>query len=187
MVAPAAPHHIFAGVSSILASQKQQSEVKIPALIVAVYILVTTRLAGTETVPDEYQVRRNLALEIVKDAARKDEVDIKVDNADIDKCMHEFKDQKWTQMDWFGNITPGAGVDLDEREKNSAEDEYDDDEADEGDILPLTRIVIGKQDSLEQDYLQAGLGTMVRLPFLSYAIIFLANECEDERSSRLPQ
>ena len=170
MVAPAAPHHIFAGVSSILASQKQQSEVKVPALIVAVYILVTTRLAGTETVPDEYQVRRNLALEIVKDAARKDGADMEVDNADIDKCMHEFKDQKWTQMDWFGNITPGAGVDLHEREKDSVE-EYDDDEADEGDILPLTRIFIGKRDSLDQDYLQAGLGTMVRLPFLSYAIV----------------
>ncbi len=168
MGAPAAPHHIFAGVSSILAAQEQQSAVKIPALIVAVYILVTTRLAGTETVPDEYRNRRALALDIVKDAARKDEADMEVgnvDNADIDNCMREVKDQKWTQMDWFGNITPGSGVGLDEGAEDD-EDGSDDEEADERVLLPVARRTTGQRDSLEQDYLQAGLGTMVRDSFL---------------------
>lgn len=187
MGARAAPHHIFAGVSSILASQEQQSAVKIPALIVAVYILVMTRLAGTGTAPDEYQNRRTLALEVVKDAARKDEASIEVGNADVDNCMREIKDQKWTQMDWFGNIIPGAGVDLDEGAEDDAKGGPDDDEDDEGDLLPVTRRTVGERDSLEQDYLQAGLGTMVRLPFLPVRSFDVANVCEDARSSRLPQ
>ena len=161
MGAPAAPHHIFAGVSSILASQEQQSAVKIPALIVAIYILVTTRLAGTETAPGEYQNLRNLALEIVKDAAKNDEAYMEVGNADIDNCMREVKDQKWTQMDWFRNIIPGAGVSLAEGAEDHAEDGSDDDKTDVGGFLPVTREIIGRRDSLEQDYLQVGLGTMV--------------------------
>lgn len=162
MEAPAAPHHIFAGVSSILASQGQQSAIKTPALIVAVYFLVTTRLAGTETVPVEYRNRRTLALDVVNDAAGKDEAYVEVGNADIDNCMREFKDHRWTQMDWFGNIVPGAGLGLDEAEEDHAKDGSDDDEADDGGLLTVARRMIGKQDSLEEDYLQAGLGTMVK-------------------------
>lgn len=170
MGASAAPHHVFAGVSSILASEKQQSAVNLQALIVAVYILVTTRLGGTETAPDEYQNRRNLALEIVKEAGRKGEADVEVSSADIDNCMREVKDQKWTHMDWFANITPGAGVGLDKRAEDDVEGEPDDDEADEGGLLPVTRRIIDSRDSLEQDYLQAGLGTMVKnsLPLLQF-------------------
>lgn len=160
--APAAPHHIFAGISSILASGKQESAVKIQALIVAIYILVTTRLAGTETAPDEYRHRRNLALEIVKDACRNDEPDVEVSNADIDNCMRAVNDQKWTHMDWFENISPGAGVGLDKRVEDDVQDGSDDDEADEGSLLPVTRKSTGSRDPLDQDYLQAGLGTMVK-------------------------
>lgn len=169
MGAPAAPHHIFAGVSSILAFQEQQSAVKIPAMIVAVYILVTTRLAGTETAPEEYRTLRKLALEIVKDAAKKDEPYMQVGNGDIDNCMREVKDQNWTQLDWFRNIIPGAGVSLAGGKEDDAEDASNDDEADEGGFLPVTKDTIGRQDSLEQDYLQPGLGTMVSDPFPSRA------------------
>ena len=166
MGAPAASHHIFAGVSSILASQQQQSTIKIPALVVAVYVLVTTRLAGTETAPDEYRARRTLALEIVKDAPRKDEADMEVGNGDIDDCMRKVKDQKWTQMDWFRNITPGIGVGLAAAAEDDAAEGSGDDNANEGAFLPLTWRSFGRQDSLEQDYLQAGLGTMVRVSLL---------------------
>lgn len=165
MGAPAAPHHVFAGVSSILASQEQRNAVLIPALIVAVYILVATRLAGVETAPEEYRNRTTLALEIVKDAVRKDKVYEEVGNADIDNCMCEVKDRKWTQMDWFWNITPGAGVGLDEGAEDDADDLSDYDEADEEGLLPVTSGSVGRRDSLEQDYLQAGLGTMVRTFF----------------------
>ncbi|CAF9917644.1 hypothetical protein IMSHALPRED_003709 [Imshaugia aleurites] len=162
MGSPAAPHHIFAGVSSILASQEQRSAVQIPALIVAVYILVTTRLAGTETAPEQYQNRKTLALEIVKDAVGKDFAQVEVGNADIDNCMREFKDRKWTQMDWFGNIAPGAGVGLDGESEDDADDASDHDEADEGGLLPMTRGSVDRRDSLDQGYLQVGLGTMMR-------------------------
>ena len=187
MGALAAPHHIFAGVSSILASQERQSAVKIPAMIVAVYILVTTRLAGTETAPEKYHNLRNIALEIVKDAAKKDERYMEVGNGDIDNCMRKVKDHKWTQMDWFRNIIPGAGVSLAEGAEDGVEDRSDDDEADEGGFLPVTKDDVGRQDSLEQDYLQVGLGTMVRnsSPFLRSWIF--AHVSLDARSGRLPQ
>ena len=158
-----APHHIFAGVSSILASGKQQSAVKKQALIVAVFILVTTRLSGTETAPDEYRSRRNLALQIVRDAGGKEEADVDVSTADIDDCMREVKAQKWTHMDWFENIIPGAGVSVEKRARKDVEDVCDDDDADEGNLLSVTRSSIGGRDSLERDYLQAGLGTMVKI------------------------
>ena len=169
MGAPAAPHHIFAGVSSILASQQQQSTIKILALVVAVYVLVTTRLAGTETAPDEYRARRTLALEVVKHATRKGEADMQVGTSDVDDCMREVKDQKWTQMDWFRNITPGLGVGLAVAAEDDADEGSSDDNGDVGIFLPLTRRSPGRRDSLEQDYLQAGLGTMV-----SVSLDFLA-------------
>ena len=180
MGAPAAPHHIFAGVSSILASQQQQSTIKIPALVVAVYVLVTTRLAGTETAPDEYRATRALALEIVKDATSDDEANMQVGNSDVDNCMREVKNQEWTQMDWFRNIAPGLGVSL------AAADDGDegsgDDNADEGAFLPLTRRGLGRRGSLEQDYLQAGLGTMVRfsLLFLGYHSLLTHIQMRDQ-------
>ena len=167
MGAYAAPHHIFAGVSSILVSEEQQSAVKIQALIVAIYILVTTRLAGIETAPDTYQNRRNLALEIVKNASMKDEADVDVSNADIDECMREVKDHKWTHMDWFRNITQGAGVGLDLPEEDEAEDGSESDEANDEGVLPMTMRTRGREDFPEQDFLQAGLGTMVKTSFSS--------------------
>ena len=182
----AAPHHIFAGVSSVLAAGKQQSTVQIQALIVAVYILVITRLSGTKTAPDEYQNRRNIALEIVKGTCRNDEVEAEVGNADIDDFMREFKDQKWTLMDWFQNITPGGGVGLNKRAEDDLRDDSDNDEAEEGGLLPVTGRTIGSRASPEQDYLQAGLGTMVKTS-LCCSVIYSANVSADARSGRLPQ
>ena len=173
MGALAAPHHIFAGVSSILASGKQQSAVKIQALVVAVFILVVTRLSGTETTPDTYRGRRNLALEIVKEDSRKEEDHVEVSSADVDACMREVKNQMWTHMDWFENITPGAGVDLDKGAEEDVEDGSDDEEANEVRLLPGRQKRTDGRDSLEQNYLQAGLGTMVNtsLPFSAVSSI----------------
>ena len=187
MEALAAPHHIFAGVSSILASQERQSVVKIQALLVAVYILVTTRLTGTETAPSEYQARKNLALKIVMDASRQDEAHTEVGNADIDECMREVKKHKWTQMDWFRNIPLGAGIDLDSGVGHNVEDRSHSEEAEEEDLLPTTRRVIGSRKSPERDYLQAGLGTMVKTCPSSCVVVQMANVCVDARSGGLPQ
>ena len=166
MGALAAPHHVFAGVSSIQASGKQQSAIKIQALIVAVFILVTTRLAGTETAPDEYRNRRNRALQIVRDTGGNAEADGEINSADIDDCMREVKAQKWTHMDWFENITPGAGLGLDKQVEDDVEDGRDNSGADDGGLLRVTRSISGR-DSLDRDYLQAGLGTMVKSSFPS--------------------
>ena len=186
MGAFAAPHHIFAGVSSILVFEEQRSAVKLQALIVAIYILVTTRLAGTETAPNTYQKRRDLALEIVKNASMKYEADVEVSNADIDDCMREIKDQKWTQMDWFRNITQGAGVGLVLGGEDEVEDGSGSDEVDDEGVLPMAMRTRGSEDILEQSFLQAGLGTMVKTSFSSLRYHSLANLSKDARSGRLP-
>lgn len=81
--------------------------------------------------------------------------------ADVDHCMREVKNQHWTEMDWFENIPAGAGIGGDERTEEAVEDDPDDEEAEEGHVLPVKRTEVNRIDSSGQDYLQAGLGTMV--------------------------
>ena len=162
MSAPAAPHHIYAGVSSIISSQgvNQTDEINIPALIIAVFLLVMTRLAGVKTQPAEYIRQKNGALQVLRDAAEGNDERMQVHDTDVDRCTSLFKDKGWTQMDWFGNVPVGAGI----GNANGSEDIVDDgtseiDEAEEQ-LLPLQRET-GRMDPVVSDYLQAGLGTMV--------------------------
>lgn len=170
--APAAPHHIFAGVSSILSSQDlnrktstQKVHVKIPALIIIVFLLVTTRLAGVATPPTEYLRRKDLALAILKEEATEAE---ETQNVDVDACMREVKDQHWLEMDWFENIQVGAGVGIDDGEEDE-DSASDDEEAGEGQFLPGIKRGSWNPDLSDGDYLQAGLGTMMqdRVDYLS--------------------
>ena len=173
MSAPAAPHHIFAGVSSILASQeanskakatKQATPVKTSALIVAVYLFVTTRLAGVQTRPDDYRRQKDHALEILRNAAGGDPEEKNVDNGDVDMCAREIRDQKWTEMDWFANVPMGAGVgvEVDDGLDDAQPEGSVDGEAEEVHLLPMKRSKSGKAESADRDYLLPGLGTMVR-------------------------
>ncbi|KAL2050114.1 hypothetical protein ABVK25_009617 [Lepraria finkii] len=117
--APAAPHHIFAGVSSILSSQDmasngktvaQSSATKTPALIVAVYVWVTARLAWSEAPAVEYQQQRNSAVEMLKGLAQVVDEMRSFDHDDVDTCMHQIVDNQWTKMDWFENVPAGTGL-----------------------------------------------------------------------------
>ena len=162
MSAPAAPHHIYTGVSSIVSSEEvnQTDEINIPALIIAVFLLVTTRLAGIKTQPAEYVRQKNAALQILRDAGRGNNERRQVHEADVDRCTNLFRDKRWTQMDWFGNVPVGAGV----GNSSGSEEIVDDgasgfDEAEEQ-LLPL-QMDAGRMDAATSDYLQAGLGTMV--------------------------
>ena len=98
---------------------------------------------------------------------------MEISSLDIDNCMREVKDQKWTQMDWFRNITQGAGFGMDKPTKDDAEDRSHDDEADKDSLLHVTGRTIDSGIPLEQDFLQAGLGTMVNaaLSFLPHHLL----------------
>lgn len=185
MSTPAAPHHIFAGVSSILSSQgtKDPNEMNIPALTVALYLLVTTRLAGVEKKPAEYSFQLTHALNNVKDFMGKEVAHKDTTEADVDDCMTEIRDRQWTKMDWFANIPVGGGVG--DGEKETVDDASCDEDADAVQLLPAKRRKLDKQESAAQDYLQAGLGTMVSSqnlqPFMG------TYHSPDARSSGLPQ
>ena len=168
MEAPAAPHHIFAGVSSILSAQKIPSKniskatadtVKTPALIVAVFILATTRLSGAEMPASEYQRQRGQALQMLYELAGEEGGMEDVGNLDVDNCMRQVRDQGWTEMDWFENIPAGAGLDVSDGMDEVADDNEDPAEGEK--LLPMLRKHVGKVGLTEADYLQPGLGTMV--------------------------
>ena len=165
MCAPAAPPHIFAGVSSIVKSWEtsRADGPNLPALIIAIFLLIKTRLTGVRTQPAEYAEQRSLALEVLKEIAGEDAEQGKADGADVDECTKQFRDQKWLEMDWFGNIPIGAGLNLAGGSEEAAEEEVDPNEAEEELLIPSKKFRIGGIESSAQDYLQAGLGTMVSL------------------------
>lgn len=192
--APAAPHHIFAGVSSILSSQDmasngkavaQSSATKTPALIVAVYVWVTARLAWSEAPAVEYQQQRNSAVEMLKGLAQVVDEMRSFDHDDVDTCMHQIVDNQWTKMDWFENVPAGTGLGVGDGLKGEGE-HYDGlDNAEEGLLLPVEQREVDKSGAADQDYLQAGLGTMVWS--CSACLEPSANTSSDARSGGLPK
>ena len=167
--APKAPPHVFAGVSSILTLPPPREagstarladssrKVKVPALIIAVLFIVTTRLAGVETRADVYPRQRAEALALLKDSSPEQVDREPVDDTDVNDCMREIRDKGWTELDWFANIPVGGGLIT-----VGAEDYEDASAAEEGTqetLLPSksTNDLRGSNN----DYLRAGLGTMV--------------------------
>ena len=174
MEAPEAPHHIFAGVSSILAAQEMAYKtnpkapvkaIKTPALIIALFMLATTRLSGAEMVASEYQRQRGQGSEILNELAKVESEVEDVENRDVDACLRQIREQGWTCMDWFENIPAGAGLGI-SNDTEAVEDRQDQDEG--GQLLPVTRRDDGVLGLAEPDYLQPGLGTMVQKSFPSY-------------------
>ena len=167
--APKAPHHIYAGVSSIYAARSYSDNstsrsdiIQIPSLIVVVFFLVITRLAGVATPSEQYVRQRDLALDILKELGEKDIELEDVDAADVDALMRRVGVQKWTDMDWFHNIRLGSGVATAESEANPIDDASPSDEEDEGPLLLGTRRPLRGVETSELDYLQPGLGTMMQ-------------------------
>ena len=176
LAAPAAPHHILAGVSSILSSQSLDHEaidINVPALITVLYIFVVSRLTGVATEPAEFLQRKKLALTAVKEAIAQHGESVGCEQDDVDICMRQIGENHWTEMDWFSNMEVGSG--LGRKGADQGEDEGTgegaDDEADEGHVLPVQSRGLVSMGSEEEDYLQAGLGTMMddRVDYLSDA------------------
>lgn len=164
MSTPAAPHHIFAGVSSILSSLDtvDASELNIPALIVALFSLVATRLEGVRKQPKEYSERIARAVNALNNSVGDAVKHKNIEEADVDNCMKEIRDHEWTKMDSFRNIPVGEGLGGDEAE--TADSDSDEDDMDDIQLLPAKRRKLDTTQPANENYLQAGLGTMVSFP-----------------------
>ena len=90
--APAAPHHIFAGVSSIFASDNRPVDLNLVALIITMYLLVLTRLTGVETTAEEYLQRRETAMEATKEAMIRKGERMECEETDVDRLHAARKD-----------------------------------------------------------------------------------------------
>ncbi|KAL8943027.1 MAG: hypothetical protein Q9216_001315 [Gyalolechia sp. 2 TL-2023] len=177
--APAAPPHVYAGVSTILttsAPMEQSVEddhierlqsLGVEELIAAVYILVCTKLSGEETDSNGYSAQRDGALAILRELRSDGESEVVLDPASVDEWMREMKRGNWLEMDWFENIVQGAGLSMNkdqDRTSNASEDSSIDGDSD-------FHISKHRSDvySSGKTFLQPGLGTMMqdRVDYLS--------------------
>lgn len=210
--ASAAPPHIYAGVSSILTlvpsfqfqgadstadgtkgeelflrrrtKSSTKSYTKIPALIVAVGLIVCACLSGKSTSPEEYAQRKILGLDSLRgrfppadavavrkgqERGMKDDDDDIYNPAHVDNWLRVIRDRRLTESDWFKNVGQGTGLNVDNGgEDEDMENEHrngDEGEADQDMWTAMRRLEDGIE---EKEYLQAGLGTMVG------AILFLS-------------
>lgn len=174
--APAAPPHVYAGVSSILTIPapieqdvddghiERLRSMGVEALVVAVYILVRTRMSGVETDSRGYLAQRDKALTVLREFRSKEGSAVVLDPVNVDEWMRETRRGHWLEMDWFENIEPGAGVSVEAQGDNNA---FRDSEV-EGDEDFIASKHRFDAYTTEQTFLQPGLGTMVRLLLLSH-------------------
>lgn len=188
--ASAAPPHIYAGVSSILSLAVKAaplpvhtpriSVTRIPALIVAIGLIVYACLSGKETPPEKYARQKAQGLDslgdcvpsarITKSRVKEDEpMDVdtgdseKFDSpADVDHWLREIRDRAWMQLDWFKNVRQGSGLNMDDKGDDVEDQEPHDDKDGEVAENESWNVRRGLENGVEdKGYLQPGLGTMV--------------------------
>lgn len=185
MGAPAAPHHIYAGVSSILSTTKDQDmgtehalDIDLPVLITAVYFFVYSRLSGQEISHKELSTQVIIALEILHDNLPVEVSRFGINEPSFKNHMRLVVAHKWVDMDWFQNIQVGSGLALPGHRENSgqmqtpglrggdAEDQeqshIDADTEDTGPIIPSKRKFDQEPFEGQPDCLRPGLGTMMQ-------------------------
>ncbi|KAL8705069.1 MAG: hypothetical protein Q9201_001795 [Fulgogasparrea decipioides] len=175
----ATPPHVYAGTSSILTlpppAQQGMGDgrmdhlrgMSVEALIVAVYILVRTRLLGVELDFKEYPAQRDEALSIVSQFRNGDEPTLSVQPAAVNEWLRGIGQGGWTELDWFANVVEGAGLGLEDSGVKAAGDS-DDNDTDEDNDLAQTKCK-SAWESEEHSFLRPGLGTMMqeRVNYLS--------------------
>ncbi|KAL8997961.1 MAG: hypothetical protein Q9169_002883 [Polycauliona sp. 2 TL-2023] len=169
--APAATPHIFAGVSSILTipapNQESMTEKDletlrswdIESLIVAVYLLVRTRLSGVHTSSSTFLEWRDTALRVLNQLQNGGETSAAISPASVIDWMQEIKRGRWTELDWFANVGEGAGLGLDDAGISDVND-TDNSESDMDESVHGGRHEAW--DRPEKPYLQPGLNTMMQ-------------------------
>ncbi len=172
--APAAPHHVFAGVSSILTMPAPNQEdrrtekdpveqVNVAALVIAVYVLVYTRLSGVSMTPEEFIRQRAAGIEAIQGSGMQEAIDEASNGSDVaarvNIWMREVSSKGWTELDWFANVPEGCGLSLDTGPAGTGGVSGDERE----DLLHSSSIVERLEVDDDEDYnvLRPGLGTMV--------------------------
>jgi len=177
--APAAPHHVFAGVSSILTLPAPNQEVRpaewdpvervnVAALVIAVYVLVYTRLSGVSMTPENFIRQRTAAIEAIQGSGIQEAIEEASDGSDVaarvNNWMREVSSNEWTELDWFANVPEGCGLSLDTGPARA-----DDVSGDEREDLPHRSSIVELlevDDDGDQNILRPGLGTMVGKAFM---------------------
>ena len=172
--APAAPPHVFAGVSSILtlpapseldhkAPPDSGEQINVPALIIVVYLLVATRLTGVATPPEEFIRQRTLAIVAIRNSEVPEAVTEVTDDtraaARIMSWMREISRNRWTELDWFANVREGSGLGL-STERIDREEDLEDDVRYQKQTNSIVEGLDLEEDE-SPDVLRPGLGTMV--------------------------
>lgn len=179
--------HVWAGVESVLylpcpkdgeggadMEDGPKMKGKMPALIIAVWFFVMTRLAGKETNGKEYVKRRKKILEILLGMREDEAVVAKVGEEDkdwekwecvtakdVDHWLSDIVVREWNALDWYTNIEEGSGV------SGTIEGEQDEATDDEEDKEAIQRA--------SKRMRRAGLGTMMQPKF-----DYLSDEKRDE-------
>lgn len=167
--APSAPHHVFAGVSSILMlppenglktdGKSADASKNISALIIVIFLVVYARLAAVKTPPEIFLKQKTTGFAVLREYLGEEAAgEAKSNDADFDGLIVEIKDKGWTEMDWFENVTPGTGV----GPTTTVDEEIEEDSITKDATLDESVLVFQDHDETEKDFLQAGLGTMVR-------------------------
>ncbi|KAI9787207.1 MAG: hypothetical protein M1839_003442 [Geoglossum umbratile] len=133
LLAPAAIPHVVDGVTSIItqpspflsndkSAPPEGKKDKIPALIIAVYFFVTTRLSNQETTGVEYVRQRGEAMVAMEANPRVLDGGGPFGTKDVDVWVKEISERGWLRLDWFNNISEEQGL-LPEEAGEAAEPE----------------------------------------------------------------
>lgn len=181
--APAAASHALAGVTSVLTlPQPRPNDVgqesrkgMIPGLLAAVFIMTRTRLLGVQTSGKEYIALRRTVLDTMIELRNDKELKARVESIqkgkaawegweevkgrDVDGWLMELSAKGWTDLDWFGNIGNGAGLEVPEvggdvdRTMVYDDDDVDmDDGGQDGDFGEMEGMFYGAGSMLQDKY-----------------------------------
>lgn len=131
---------------------------KIPALIMVVFLAVYARLTATETPVDRFMDLKETGFGVLEEhTGQEGMAEARITEEDFEALILAFRDRGWAKMDWFKNITLGAGLGLDHIIAESGESGSENEE----EVEQKSLLNFHDLEGNEKDYLQAGLGTMV--------------------------
>ncbi|KAI4205724.1 MAG: hypothetical protein LQ350_000221 [Teloschistes chrysophthalmus] len=172
---PATTPHVFAGVSSVLTLPPPDypnlgddqvlrlRQMSVEALIVAVFILVRTRLSGSGLDTKDYALQRDEALAIVGELRHGDDQFVTPESGDVNEWLVEIARGCWRELDWFTNVQEGADGGARDSEAEDS-DKHDSSHTDDDDGFATRNRRLGWQMG-EAPFLQPGLGTMMQDKF----------------------
>ncbi|KAL9117148.1 MAG: hypothetical protein Q9187_006317 [Circinaria calcarea] len=176
MDAPAAPPHVFAGVSSILTlpspndshdeiellASVDNNKPRIYALIISVYLLVAMLLRGRQINDDERIKETDQALCLLNgmETSRAEKEIARVE--DVDDWLAKLHGEGWLDLDWHQNVPRGLGLEISSSMVDMVQ-QLDDGAEQTEPKLPFTRAYYMQDAKVPGNTLQPGLGTMVCL------------------------